>query len=385
MTERAGERVDVALAERLVRGDAAADARQPWWNPVRMDRLALAVAAAALLLAPVIVADPTRIRQWAGYLCFAMVAVGLDIVWGYGGMLALGQGVFFGLGAYAMGMHLTLEQTAPGALPDFMALYSDYTDLPGLWQPFGSAAFAWTAAVLVPAGVAGVLGWLVFRRRVRGPYFAILTQATALVFWLVLIGQLPLTAGTNGLTNFATVWGRNRYEPSTQVFLYAVAAAALFVVLVAGRQIVRSRFGRLLLAVRDGEDRVRFLGYDPAVAKTIAFSVAAAMAGLAGAIYAPIAGIVAPDSFSVLPSILLVVLVAVGGRGTLFGAALGAVVVKLAETGLSEQRPDDWAYLQGLLFIVVIALAPGGIVGLARSGWHRAATLTSHSGSRGAA
>jgi urea transport system permease protein len=334
-------------------------------------RLALGAFTAGLFVWPEVLGDPTRTRQWAAYLCFAMVAIGLDIVWGYGGMLALGQGVFFGLGAYAMGMHLTLEQTPAGQVPEFMALYSDYTSLPLLWRPFESVWFAWAAAVIVPAIVAGLLGYLVFHRRIRGAYFAILTQATALIFWLLLIGQLPITAGTNGLTNFTTVWGRSRYEPATQEFLYRVAAVGLVAVLVLGRLLVRSRFGRLLVAVRDGEDRVRFLGYDPARIKTFAFVVGAAMAGLAGAIYAPVAGIVAPNSFTVIPSILLVVLVAVGGRNTLYGAIIGALLVKWAETTLSEQRPDDWAYLQGALFVFVIAFAPGGILGLLRTAGRR--------------
>lgn len=343
----------------------------PW-----LRRAALAVAVVALLSGPRLIGDPTRTRQWAEYLCYAIIAVGLDLAWGYGGMLALGQGVFFGLGAYAMGMYLTLEQTKPGQLPSFMGLYSDYTTLPLLWRPFGHLWFAVVAAVVVPTLVAAAVGWLVFRRRIRGPYFAILTQAATLVFWLLLVGQLKLTAGTNGLTNFTTIFGRSKYKPATNNFLYYLAAGGLLVVVVIARQLVNSRYGRLLVAVRDGEDRVRFLGYDPAVTKTVAFAVAAGMAGLAGALAAPIIGIVAPNQFAVLPSILMIVWVAVGGRGTIYGALAGAIVVSWLGTRVSETRPSDWQYFQGLLFVVVVALVPGGLAGLLRSGRNRLARLT---------
>jgi urea transport system permease protein len=297
-----------------------------------------------------------------------MVAVGIDIAWGYGGMLVLGQGVFFGLGAYAMGMYLSLEQVEPGELPQFMALYGDKTSLPALWQPFQHLWLTIALAVLVPMAVAALLGWLVFHRRIRGPYFALLTQATALIFWLLLVGQLQITAGTNGLTNFTTIFGRSRYEPSTSRFLYGLAAAGLLVVVLIGRQVVTSRFGRLLMATRDGEDRVRFLGYDPARVKTVGFVIAAGMAGIAGAMAAPILGIVAPNQFAVVPSILMITWVAIGGRGTLWGAVLGALLVGRAETGFSESRPDDWLYLQGFLFVVVIAYVPGGLIGLLAKG-----------------
>jgi len=350
------------------------NALNPW-----IGRAALVLFAVALFAWPEVLDDPTRTRQWAEYLCYAMIAVGLDIAWGYGGMLALGQGVFFGLGAYAMGMYLSLQQVPDGALPQFMSLYGDQTSLPLLWRPFQSPWAAWILAVLVPMAVAGLLGWLVFHRRVRGPFFAILTQATALVFWLLLVGQLKLTAGTNGLTNFSDIFGRSKYEPGTSRYLYGLAACGLIGVVLVGRQLVRSRYGRLLVAMRDNEDRVRFLGYDPARAKTVAFVVAAGMAGLAGAFAAPIIGIVAPDQFTVLPSILMITWVAVGGRGTLYGAVLGALLVSWGKTSFSESRPDDWLYLQGLLFVVVIAWMPGGLVGVLRAGRERAGSLLARS------
>ncbi len=338
-------------------------------------RVALGLLAATLIALPNLLGDPASVRQWAEWLCYAMVAVGLDLAWGYGGMLALGQGLFFGLGAYAMGMHLSLKQVPKGSLPSFMSLYSDYRGLPLLWRPFSSFWFTAYAAVVVPAGLAALLGLLVFKRRIRGPFFAILTQATAVIFALILVGNLKLTSGFNGLTGFTNIFGRSKYDPGTATWLFTVAAAGLLVVLAVAMKIVNSRYGKLLQATRDSEDRVRFLGYDPAVVKTIAFSIAAAMAGLAGAIAAPVFGIVSPGQFDFLPSILMVCWVAVGGRGTLWGAVAGAIAVNWARVTVSAARPDDWQYLQGLLFVLVLAFIPGGLAGLVRSLWQRATGL----------
>jgi urea transport system permease protein len=336
-------------------------------------RAAFLLFALWLWIWPGILGNPSDARLWAEWLCFAMIAVGVDLAWGYGGMLVLGQGLFFGLGAYAMGMYLSLEQVPKGALPEFMGLYSDYTHLPALWAPFQSFWFAAAAAVLVPALVAGLLGLLVFKRRIRGPYFAILTQAMSVIFVLLLIGNLKLTAGFNGLTGFTKIFGRSKYRPETNTWLFEVAAVGLLIVLAIAMKVVRSRYGKLLQATRDGEDRVRFLGYDPAIIKTVGFMIAAAMAGFAGAIAAPVFGIVLPGQFDYLPSILMVCWVAVGGRGTLWGAVLGALVVNYARVKVSAARPDDWQYLQGALFIGVLMFLPGGIAGALRSGWYSVA------------
>jgi urea transport system permease protein len=340
--------------------------RNPW-----IGRAVFVVVLGAVVYLPTFLDDPTRTRQWAEYLCYAALAVGIDVAWGYGGMLVLGQGLFFGLGAYAMGMHLSLEQVEPGQMPSFMALYGDQTELPLIWKPFENLWVSVVLALFIPMLIAGAFGWLVFSRRVRGPYFAVLSQAMALIFTLIMVGQLKTFAGTNGLTDFQQVFGRNKYDPGTNRFLYFVAAGVLVVVFLGGRHLVRSRYGRLLVAVRDREDRVRFLGYNPAVVKTFAFVVAAAMAGAAGAIAAPIIGIVAPNQFGTLPSILMVCWVAVGGRGTLYGAIIGAILVNWGGTAVSEQWPDTWQYLQGLLFIVVVAFVPGGLVGLFKLGVQR--------------
>lgn len=357
---------------------ATAKRRTPmsWLDPVDNSpwrgRAAFVAFAVVLLAWPSMFGNPTEIRQWAEWLCYAMIAVGLDLAWGYGGMLAMGQGLFFGLGAYSMGMYLSLEQVGEGELPSFMSLYSDYTSLPLLWKPFQSFWFAAAAAVIVPMVVAGLLGLLVFKRRIRGPFFAILTQATAVIFALLLIGNLKLTAGFNGLTGFSTIFGRNKYRPETNRWLFYVAAIGLLVVLGLAMKLVRSRYGKLLQATRDSEDRVRFLGYDPAVVKTVGFMAAAGMAGIAGAIAAPVFGIVLPGQFGFLPSILMVCWVAVGGRGTLWGAILGALLVNLARSKLGTARPDDWEYIQGLIFVLALVFVPGGVAGILRSGWAKA-------------
>lgn len=328
----------------------------------------VAFAAVIWFLPDVLLDGSSDIRLWAEFLCYATLAIGADIAWGYGGMLVLGQGVFFGIGAYCMAMYLSLANMPDGSeLPSFMSLYSDFDSLPWLWRPFGNLAVTIVLAVAVPVLVATGLGLLVFTRRVRGPYFALLTQATALVFTLILVGNLPLTAGFNGLTDFTDVFGRNKYDDATNLWLYRIAAVVLLVVLAGALLLVRSRFGRLLVAVRDGEERVRFLGYNPAVVKTIGFAASAGIAGIAGAMAAPIIGIVAPNQFGIVPSILVVCWVAVGGRGTLWGAVLGALVVNWLRDTVSSARPDDWQYVQGGLFIVVLAFAPGGLVGIVRS------------------
>lgn len=338
----------------------------------------VAFAAVVWFLPDVWLDGSSDIRLWAEFLCYATLAIGADIAWGYGGMLVLGQGVFFGIGAYCMAMYLSLANMPDGSeLPSFMSLYSDFETLPWLWKPFDNLAVTLVLAVAVPVLIASGLGLLVFTRRVRGPYFALLTQATALVFTLILIGNLPLTAGFNGLTDFTEVFGRNKYDGATNLWLYRVAAVVLFAVLAVALLMVRSRFGRLLVAVRDGEERVRFLGYNPAVVKTIGFATSAGIAGIAGAIAAPIIGIVAPNQFGIVPSILVVCWVAVGGRGTLWGAVLGALAVNWLRDTVSSARPDDWQYVQGGLFIVVLAFAPGGLVGIARSVRARIAGLRS--------
>lgn len=322
-------------------------------------------AAALLLLAPALLSD-FRLSLLAKYLCFAIIAVGIGLAWGQGGMLVLGQGLFFGLGGYAMGMHMKLAEAGPGQLPDFM-VWSGVTELPWLWGPFRSSAFAIAASVLVPMAVAALLGTLIFRQRVRGAYFAILSQALAAAFVIVLVGQQGLTGGTNGLTNFVSFFGLDLTSPDDRRTLYLLVVVVFLVVFLLARQLVRSRYGKVLVAVRDAEDRVRFLGYDPTRVKVVAYTAAAGMAGLAGALFVPVVGIMSPALLGIVPSIEMVIWVALGGRTVLAWAAAGAIVVNWAKTDLSERFPSGWLYLQGALFVIVIAFAPKGLAGISEA------------------
>jgi urea transport system permease protein len=313
-----------------------------------------------------------RLGLLAKYLCYAMVAVGIGLAWGRGGMLVLGQGVFFGIGAYLMAMHLKLADAGPGGVPDFMALISS-DGVPAWWEPFRSGAVTLVAIIVVPALVAGALGLATFRRKVRGAYFAILSQALAAAFAILLIGNPKATGGSTGLNNFKGFFGFALKDPVNKQMLYFIAAGALLVMVAVVRQLMHSRFGELLVACRDSEERVRFLGYDPATVKTVAYMVAAVMAGVAGALFVPIVGIVSPNDVGIVPSIGLLIGVAIGGRTTLLGPVLGAIAVAWAETSLSEQFPSGWTYLQGLLFMLVIAFLPGGLASLGRSRSKRSA------------
>jgi urea transport system permease protein len=321
------------------------------------------VSLAVVVAAPLLLSQ-FRLALLAKYLVFAVVAVGLNLAWGYGGMLSLGHGVFFGLGAYCTAMYLKLQEAGTG-LPDFMS-WSGVESLPALWAPFRHPWIALPAAVLVPMAVAALLGMSVFRRQVRGAYFALLTQALAAAFAILLVGQQGLTGGTNGLTNISQVFGLRLGSPRTTQILFFVAAGALAATFLVARQFVQSRFGRLLVAVRDREERVRFLGYDTTRIKVVVFAASAGMAGLAGALFVPIVGIVSPANVGVVPSIEMVVWVAVGGRATLVGPMIGAVITSYAHTALSEWYPDGWLYLQGALFVIVMVWAPRGLAGLLR-------------------
>jgi urea transport system permease protein len=344
------------------------------YAPIRLGErvggwIAPAIMLAVLLLAPLVLSE-FRIVLLGKFLTFAMLALSLNLIWGYAGMLSLGHGVFFGLGGYAMAMYLKLE-SAHGKLPDFM-FWSGLTELPLFWVPFKYAWFAIPMAFIVPAALAGALGYLVFRSRITGVYFALITQALALIVSILFIGQQPYTGGTNGITNYATIFGHPLGAPSIQLILYYVSAAALTVAYLLCSWLIASRFGRLLVAMRDDENRVRFSGYDPAVLKTMVFSLSAGIAGVAGALFTPQVGIVSPAMMGIVPSIEVAIWVAVGGRGVLLGAVLGAVVVNGAKSGLSESFPAIWQYFLGLLFIGAVLMFPSGIMGLLRGeGWQR--------------
>jgi urea transport system permease protein len=302
-----------------------------------------------------------RLALLAKFLTFAIVALAIDLAWGYAGMLSLGHGVFFGLGAYALAMHMKLESAKDG-LPDFMA-WSGLRELPGFWVPFESGAFSLLMVVVVPALLAAGLGLLIFKGRVQGVYFSIITQALALISTLVLVGQQPYTGGTNGMTNFSTVFGFPLIETSTQLGLYAITVIVLGVTYLALRFLTQSRAGAVLVAIRDSENRLRFFGYDPAVVKVTVFVLSAMIAGVAGALFVPQVGIITPANMGIVPSIEMVIWVAVGGRGTLIGPIIGALVVNAAKSGLSESFPDFWQYFLGAIFVGAVVIFPDGIVG----------------------
>ena len=328
-------------------------------HPFLKKNAPLLLMASCLLLLPALLSD-FRLNLIGKFLTFAIVAIGLDLLWGYTGVLSLGHGVFFSLGAYCMAMYLKLQAEE---LPDFMG-WSGLTALPWFWKPFKHFWFAIPMALIVPAFFAFIIGFPTFRARVKGVYFAILTQALALVFSIFFIGQQPYTGGTNGMTNFQDILGYPLSEASTMRGLYYFTVVALAIVFIVSKWVVGTKAGKILIAVRDGENRLRFLGYDPALFKGSVFIYSALLAGLAGALYVPQVGIISPSMMGILPSVEMAMWVAVGGRGTITGAVIGAILVNGAKSYFSESFPDGWLYFLGALFIAVVLLFPGGIVGV---------------------
>ena len=301
------------------------------------------------------------------YLSLAILAMGMSLIWGFSGILSLGQAIFFGIGAYCFGMYLMLESSGKGvygeAIPDFM-VWNQVTQLPLYWKPFHSLPFAAVAALLVPVAAAVVIGFLTFRRRVGGTYFAILTQAMAFAAWLMFNRNEMNLGGTNGLTDFKTLLGYSLSEPGTQRGLYLCTALLLVVSFFVCRWLVGSKMGLVLTAVRDQEQRLRFLGYPVASYKIFIFAVAAALGGLAGALYVPQVGIITPSQIGVLPSLEIVVWVATGGRNSLIGAIIGAVGINAARSVLTARFPEWWPVILGGLFVAVVLFFPDGIVGI---------------------
>jgi urea transport system permease protein len=310
-----------------------------------------------------------RLNQFGKFLCFAILALGLDLIWGYCGVLSMGQGVFFGLGAYCMGMYLALqigkESVYGSELPDFM-VWTQVKELPFFWYPFKSFAGALFGAILVPVLFATIFGFLAFRSRIKGVYFAIITQALAFAAWLVFNRNETRLGGTNGLTDFKQLIGYRLSDPATQRGLYIITVLALGASYLFCRWIVASRAGNVLIAIRDSESRVTFSGYTPWVFKLFVFVVAAGLAGLSGMLYVPQVGIITPAQIGVLPSLEVVIWVAVGGRGTLIGAIVGAVAVNYGRSVLTNYFPEAWPFILGGLFVVVVTMFPDGLLGMYR-------------------
>ncbi|MEY4519981.1 MAG: hypothetical protein RLZZ499_2581 [Cyanobacteriota bacterium] len=316
-----------------------------------------------------------RLRLIGRFLSLAIVALGIDLIWGYTGLLSLGHGIFFALGGYALAMHLNL-QIPEGKLPEFLTLYG-VKELPWVWQPFYSFPFTLLALVIIPGIVAGLIGYLVFRNRIKGVYFSILTQAALLVFYNFFNGQQELINGTNGLkTDTEKIFGVLASSPGAQRTFYIITVIALALVYLLCRWLTSGRFGKLLMAIRDDETRVRFSGYDPTGYKVLVFAISGAIAGIAGALYTVQTGIINPSIMQVAFSIEMVIWVAVGGRGTLIGAILGTMLVRLAQTFLSESFPEIWLFFQGALFLIVVTVLPDGIIGWFKdNGWLKMRSL----------
>jgi urea transport system permease protein len=334
--------------------------------------LAIVVPALNLWVSPnSAVAVPDYIVPLLGkYLCFAILALSLDLIWGYAGILCLGQAAFFALGGYAMGMYLMRQIGARGVsqnpiLPDFM-VFLQYKELPWFWHGFNHFAWAALMILLVPGVFALVFGWLAFRSRVSGVYLSIITQAMTYALWLAFFRNDMGLGGNNGLTDYKDILGWDVHSPFTRLGLYLATVLGLGLAYLICRFVTKSKLGRVLLALRDAESRVRFLGYSVTNAKLLVFTLSAVLAGFAGALYVPQVGIINPSEFSPGNSIEVAIWVSVGGRGTLVGAVIGAIVVNLGKTWLTGAFPDSWLFVLGGLFVVSTLIFPRGIVGLFR-------------------
>ena len=324
----------------------------------------LAIALILILIMPLVLSE-FRLNLLGRFLSLAIVALGIDLIWGYTGLLSLGHGIFFGLGGYAIAMYLKLK-VPPCELPDFMGLYG-VTELPWFWRPFYSFPIAMVAVVMIPALLAGILGYLVFRNRIKGVYFSILTQAAIIVFFNFFNGQQQFFNGTNGLIDFTTFFGATVSDGKTKLVFYTLTVVFLAATYGVCRWLTSGRFGRLLIAIRDDESRVRFSGYDPTDYKTLVFAVSGAIAGIAGAFYTLQSGSVSPRAMDIAFSIEMVIWVAVGGRATLIGAIVGTLLVNYARAFLSEQFAEIWLFFQGALFLIVVTVLPDGLVGWLRN------------------
>ena len=319
---------------------------------------------AAIVAAPAVL-PVFRLNLLGRFLSLAIVALGIDLIWGFTGLLSLGQGIFFALGGYVAAMYLQLNSSAdlPNGIPEFFSLYG-VDRLPAFWEPFHSPLITLIAIWLVPALLAAVLGNLVFRNRIKGVYFSILTQAALLVFFNFFNGQQKLINGTNGLkTDVTQLFGQMVGSPEMQRGFFWLTAVMVILAWLFLRWVVRGRFGDVLIAIRDDEPRLRFAGYNPTLFKTIVFAIAGGLAGIGGALYTVQSGIVSPQFMTVPFSIEMVIWVAVGGRGTLVGAILGAVFINYAKSLVSEALPQSWLFIQGGLFILVVTALPEGVIG----------------------
>ncbi|VFR41595.1 Urea ABC transporter, permease protein UrtC [plant metagenome] len=333
--------------------------------------LGLAILAALLFVVLPLSLDVFRLNLVGKYLSYAFVAIGLVMCWGYGGILSLGQGVFFGLGGYCMAMFLKLEASTPEAtaiqstpgIPDFMD-WNQVTALPWLWEPFKSFAFTLVAIPVIPALLALVIGVAMFKRRVGDVYFAIVTQAIALILSVLIIGQQGYTGGVNGITDLKTLLGWDIRSDGARLTLYFVNGVLLFACILFARFVLSSKLGKLLVAMRDKEERVRFSGYDVANFKVFVFCLAAMFSAVGGAMFTLQVGFMSPSFVGIVPSIEMVIFAAVGGRLSLLGAVYGALIVNFGKSYFSETFPQLWLFMMGGLFILVVMAFPNGLAGI---------------------
>ena len=323
-----------------------------------------AVIVAVVIAAPAVL-PVFRLNLLGRFLSLAIVALGIDLIWGFTGLLSLGQGIFFALGGYGAAMYLQLNSSSgqPNGIPEFFSLYG-VDRLPFFWEPFHNPLFTLIAIWLVPSLLAALLGNMVFRNRIKGVYFSILTQAALLVFFNFFNGQQKLINGTNGLkTDVTQLFGQMVGSPEMQRNFFWVTCVLVFLAWLFVRWVVKGRFGDVLIAIRDDEPRLRFTGFNPTLFKTIVFAIAGGLAGIGGALFTVQSGIVSPQYMAVPFSIEMVIWVAVGGRGTLVGAIFGAVVIMYAKSLVSEAWPQGWLFIQGGLFILVVTVLPEGVIG----------------------
>jgi urea transport system permease protein len=337
---------------------------------LREERTALVLSVLAVIGVPVLNAfglvSDVNLNLLGRYFCFALAALGIDLIWGYTGILSLCQAIFFCMGGYCIGMHMLLKtgtQSVYGsALPDFM-VWNQVKSLPLFWEPFHRFPIALALALAVPVAFALVFGFFAFRSRIKGVYFSIITQALALGLWLIFLRNETMLGGTNGLTDFKTLLGFELARPGVKRGLYLLTALALVAAYFAARYLVASKAGKVMVAIRDSEHRLRFTGFPVTRYKMFAFCAAALLAAIGGILYVPQTGIITPGRMDVKSSLEMIVWVAVGGRGTLAGPILGAIGTSFAYTWLTSKFPGTWLYFLGFLFITVVLFFPQGAMG----------------------
>lgn len=321
-----------------------------------------------LIILPIFGLSDFRLSLLSKFLVFSIVAISVNLLWGYTGILSLGHGVYFALGGYAMAMYLKLQSSG---LPDFME-WSGIETLPWFWKPFQSLPFALAMVVLLPVTLSLLVGIPLFKSGTKGVYFTIISQAITLIMSILFVGQQGFTGGSNGITDFKGIFGYRLNDPNLIKILYVLVVIVLVSVFFLSKYMLSTHGGTIIQAVRDRETRLRFLGYHTDSFKVVTLATSAAICGVAGALFVPIVGIISPSIMSILMSTEFVIWVAIGGRATLLGPVIGALVVNYAKTSFSESMPDFWWYFYGFLFIAATIIVPKGIVGsLNESKWFK--------------